>query len=201
MQNQGIIGYFESTLACAKEFEEYPNELRKQVAAFINRFCVESPPRASKRDGFESIVVTKTRESVSAKSQKPRNMVFNLVGVLETIAAGAFTVSSMVTTPWLIPFGLLLVWRSTVDALSIEISEREAIVLLAMWESRDEDGISAFQDILKCVNDLLKTYSRDSWSSRNVEEALKSLAKLGCVDQLGKESCWKVIEKLTVSHS
>jgi hypothetical protein len=101
--------------------------------------------------------------------------------------------------PWaaaLIALGLL---ESILSKMEVQIQEREATVLWAIWLSRDADDRVSKEELLAAVNDERATHGRGVLSESEFGDALALLLKLSCIRD--EESRWCLCESVQVEFS
>jgi hypothetical protein len=190
----------EEILSTAVPDEFRPDLSIAQLASFIARYCKTSPT-SWVRGGFETVVVSKHATHIKAKSLKGRNVVLNLGGLLDVVSQGAFLVASLVSHPWLAPFGMLRLWKSLIDVATVEISPVESIVLMALWKGKDNSGCSDWDRLGQEVEPLSTQMLAMKLDEATLNRAIDTLKQLHCIKELPDAKRFILSEKLVVSEA
>lgn len=87
-----------------------------------------------KLDAPESEVVKLSIESSGpkAKSRNIKNIKMSVGSFLSLAAAGAFTIASAISEPWLIPFAFIILFQEVKKLYEIELDKETALVLYSV---------------------------------------------------------------------
>jgi hypothetical protein len=83
--------------------------------------------------------------------------------------------------------------------MELQIQEREATVLWAIWLNRDATDRVSKGALLAVVNNERVEHGRGVLSLNEFGDALASLLKLGCIRD--EESSWRLCESVEVEFS
>ena len=103
--------------------------------------------------------------------------------LIATAAAGTLAVAGAIPNPWTVPLAALVLWDAVCSRLEVDIQEREASVIWAMWVNRDEKAEVSKGHLLALVNSERAQYGRQPLSETELKDALALLKKMGCVKQ------------------
>lgn len=133
------------------------------------------------------------------RSIKPGNIWLNWKKLLVDGIESILTIVGAVATPWLVPLAGLVVWNKICSALTIEITERHAAVVWAMWMNRDKENCVKDEVILDLVNKELSKYNRSEMSRRELDKILKELEKMKCIERTD-ENKWWLRERVKITY-
>jgi len=74
--------------------------------------------------------------------------------------------------------------------LTIEITERHAVVIWTMWLNRDSENCIEGQLILDLVNKELSKYNRPQMNQQELDMVLKDLKKMECIEETEGNKWW-----------
>jgi len=100
------------------------------------------------------------------------------------------TVAGAVAVPWLIPLAGLVVWNKIWSVLTVEITERHAVVIWTMWLNKDPENCVKGQAILNLVNKELSKYNRPKMNRRELNMVLEDLKKMECIEETEGNKWW-----------
>jgi hypothetical protein len=167
------------------------------ASRLIDECCEVTPPE------FLRVFVT---DSVSmspggcggAQSRKLGNIAVSPRKLLMTLPA---MISSfwLQDHPWAAAFIGLSLLESILSKMELQIQEREATVLWAIWLNRDATDRVSKGALLAVVNNERVEHGRGVLSLNEFGDALASLLKLGCIRD--EESSWRLCESVEVEFS
>lgn len=123
-------------------------------------------------------------------STKPGNIWLNWKKLLVAGSESILTFIGAVAVPWLIPLAGLVVWNKIWSMLTIEISERHAVVIWTMWLNKDSENCIEHRLILNLVNQELLKYNRPQMNQQELDEVLKDLEKMECIEKTEGNKWW-----------
>ena len=91
--------------------------------------------------------------------------------------------ATAIAKPWTVPLAALVLWDAVWSRLEVDIQEREASVIWAMWVNRDEKGTVSKARLLALVNSERAQYGRLSLSEAELKDAVALLEKMGWFKQ------------------
>ena len=159
------------------------DEISKRI---VDEFADISPPEIDTTIHF----VTMKHWSRGAKSSKPGNIWLNWRKLLIEGAESILTITGVVSFPWLTPLAGLIVWNKVWSLLNIKIDERHAVVIWVMWHNRDEENCIEEEKILGLVNEELEKYNRPKMSQKELEDILKDLEEMQCIEKIQDKNKW-----------
>ncbi len=117
---------------------------------------------------------------------KPGNVVLNLANLVRAIAGGTLTITGASASPWTLLIGALVTWDSLWSCLRLHIGEHDACVAWALWVNRDAHNTIAKADVIDAVAGERRAFGKQRLDSREIEDALRNLQKMRCIQQSGK---------------
>ena len=118
-----------------------------------------------------------------ARSRKLGNLALNLGKLVGTLASGTVAVAGITTAaPWLAFLGALVLWDSIWSKMNLEIQEREASVLWAMWATRDDKNRVPQAGLLESVNAERARHGRAPLSQAELDDALATLSRMHTIE-------------------
>ena len=169
---------------------------RSELVNYIISFCEFEEVDKLTVNRLERVIIKEGKGHLSAKSIKLQNTKYNLVQMFESVASGVFTVSSIVSQPWLAPFGFLLLWRSIIGAITVQIEIEDALVLMGLFSLSNSGSVTNIENIVKEVHQLFMRYKVISPSIIEVKTYLHKLQRLGCIEFSKSTETWNLVEKL-----
>lgn len=115
------------------------------------------------------------------QSRKPGNLLLNMRTLTAVLAKGAMSLVAVYKTPWAAPFAALVMWNEIWAGMTVEVAEREAIVMWTMWTNRDDKRCVVHASLLTLVNAELGRYGRQPLTSVELANALLKLQKVGTI--------------------
>ena len=161
-----------------------PEELSERI---IDYFCDITPPEI---DTSIQLITMQPGGSEGGRSSKPGNIWLDWKKLLTVGAESILTIVGAVSVPWLIPLAGLVVWNKVWSLLDIEIDERHAVVIWAMWNNRDEEDCIEDDKILDLVNEELHRYNRFMMNKKELNNILKDLGEMECIEKTDKNEWW-----------
>jgi hypothetical protein len=129
------------------------------VESFVTITAPESEPL------LIGLFVMDTGGRSGGQSRKPGNLMLNMRTLTGVLAKGAMTLVTVYKTPWAAPFAALVLWNEIWAGMTVDVAEREAIVMWTMWTNRDDEGCVAHAPLPTLVNAELGRYGRQPLSS------------------------------------
>jgi hypothetical protein len=168
--------------------QNYDIQNKEKIASeIINHFVNITPPEMEESWYFITI-----REGGlgGGSSTKPGNIWLNWRKLLVAGSESILTFIGAVAVPWLIPLAGLVVWNKIWSMLTIEISERHAVVIWTMWLNKDSENCIEHRLILNLVNQELLKYNRPQMNQQELDEVLKDLEKMECIEKTEGNKWW-----------
>ena len=178
------------------QFNIYIENIHDISQKIIEKFTDITPPEID----ITIHLITMEHWSRGARSSKPGNIWLNWRKLLIDGAESILTITGAAIVPWLIPLAGLIVWNKVWSLLNIEIDERHAVVIWVMWRNRDKENCIKEREILDAVNDELKKYNRPEMSPKELEDILKDLEKMECIEKIQDENKWWLREWVKVAY-
>jgi len=123
-------------------------------------------------------------------STKPGNIWLNWRKLLVDGSESILTVIGALAEPWLISLAGLVVWNKIWSMVTVEISERHAVVIWTMWLYRDSENCIEDQLILDLVNKELLKYNRPEMNRQELNMILEDLKKMECIEETEENKWW-----------
>jgi hypothetical protein len=120
---------------------------------------------------------------------KPGNIFLNW-RKLPVVSSDIILIASSLNSHWLVPFAALVVWDRIWSLASIEITERDAVVIWNMWKNKDIDDYIKAEDVLKLVNKELSSYGRSEMMQQELEMILNNLESMKCIEKVEENKWW-----------
>jgi hypothetical protein len=172
---------------------------KTEVEALLTRFT-SFAAAAPADQGYERILVNKSDNWIpaSGRSLKPGNLRFNLGTLLEAIAGGVSLGFAAVTVPIVAVFTGILAMRQLVRATEVELSEREALVIWAVWSSEQSGTPTTTDEIQQsCLREAARVGSTLRLTAGEVLHSLEQLEKIGAIRPI-EEDAWETREAVVV---
>jgi hypothetical protein len=121
-------------------------------------------------------------------SRSPRNVLVNWKELFITGGESVFTIIAAVSSSWIIPapFGLtlagLIILRKLYSLSTINLTERHAAVLWAMWIHKDLEFHIKTNLLGNLVNMELSNYHRPPMSDEELRLMINDLERIGCIE-------------------
>jgi len=168
--------------------QNYDIQNKTEISSrIINHFLDITPPEMELR--LELITIREGGVG-GGSSTKPGNIWLNWRELLVDGSESILTIVGAVAIPWLIPLAGLVVWNKIWSAVTIEITERHAAVIWAMWKNRDVENCIKDEVILDLVNKELSVYNRSEMGRRELDRILKEIEKMECIERTGENKWW-----------
>jgi hypothetical protein len=172
---------------------------KKEVQEVLSEFA-DFSESADTGPGYDRIVIKKDSKwlPMSGKSVKAGNLRFNLGKLFESAVSSAGVYFTSVAHPIFAVFTGIVALRSLMKAATVEIEERDAWVLWALWISQQHSGASDSATILQRLNEEGQRYGKAiDMSVKEVETRLERLEKIRAVRL--RDGQWGVVEAVIVS--
>jgi hypothetical protein len=186
-----------------KRAEEKRKELTDIVKSVIQNYDIQNKEEISSRIINHFLNITPPEEEFimyhltirqggvgGGSSTKPGNIWLNWRKLLVDGSESILTVAGAVAVPWLIPLAGLVVWNKIWSVLTVEITERHAVVIWTMWLNKDPENCVKGQAILNLVNKELSKYNRPKMNRRELNMVLEDLKKMGCIEETEGNKWW-----------
>ncbi|MBC7129302.1 MAG: hypothetical protein H5T45_06200 [Thermoplasmatales archaeon] len=165
--------------------QNYDIQNKEEISSgIINHFLKITPPEMELR--MELIIIRQGGVG-GGRSTKPGNIWLNWRKLLVEGSESILTVAGAIAVPWLIPLAGLVVWNKICSMLTIEITERHAVVIWTMWLNKDSENCIKGDVILNLVNKELSKYNRPKMNRRELHRILKDLKEMKCIEEEGNK--------------
>jgi hypothetical protein len=167
------------------------------ASRLIDECCQVTPPEFLRIYATDSVSMSPGGGG-GAQSRKLGNIAVSPRNLLMTLPA---MISSLWLQdhPWAAASIALSLLGSILSKMELQIQEREATVLWAIWLNRDADDRISKEALLAVVNDERVEHGRGILSPNELGDALASLLRLGCIRD--EESSWSLCESVQVEFS
>lgn len=158
-----------------------------------------SPPEEESQ--FMEMIVMNRSARGGGRSTKPGNIRLDVGKLFDTVVGAVLTLEPT-TYWWTQPLGVLLVLRGLSQNLSVQLTETDAVTILAMWQAGIQDGLIAkFADIKTYADLHAKKYERNALSSADIRHSIANLVAIGSVKPItGVADKWKVHEEIRFTY-
>ena len=161
------------------EIEDYSG-LAPVLEELIQSFVKITPPEV---DISMRMIVISPGGRGGGSSTKPGNLTLSYRKLIAAVGAGGLTIAG-VLGPWTGILAALVLWDLLYSGLKIDLSEREAAVLWAMWKNCDLNNEIDQPLVLSTVNQSLKQNGRAVLSEEELTDSLQLLEKLSCIERI-----------------
>jgi hypothetical protein len=163
-------------------------------------FITINPPEKASWMSFDLVKLGKGGGG-GGKSVKAGNIFLNFRKLIGFFASSALSIISTVNVPWTAPLAAIVLWDRLWSNLEIELSEREAAIIWAMWLNKDSDNCLLDSELLNHVNSELKKNGRNPISRQEMDDSLEKLKKIGCIEIPEYDSSkWWLCEYVKISY-
>lgn len=174
-----LFSTLSETLAI-KGFNE--NDSRSIASVIFSKSIKISPPE-QQEFRLECLTINSLRAG-GGRSVKAGNILLNIQSLSDAVANGAFAAIGTYQAPWVAPFALIILWNALRRAASIDLSDKEAATIYAMWTHRDRVANEIEKkDLLPKINLLLEKYNQPQMDPQDLTEAIENLKTIGCIAQ------------------
>jgi hypothetical protein len=168
--------------------QNYDIQNKEKISSgIINHFLNVTPPEMELRIEFLTI---RSGGLGGGSSTKPGNIWLNWRKLLVDGSESILTVIGALAVPWLISLAGLVVWNKIWSMVTVEISERHAVVIWTMWLYRDSENCIEDQLILDLVNKELLKYNRPEMNRQELNMILEDLKKMECIEETEENKWW-----------
>ncbi len=177
-----------------------PDTAQEDVLCGLMNSVIRVSPPEEESQLMEMIVMNSSARG-GGRSTKPGNIRLDLGRLLETVAGGVITFEPT-TYWWTQPLGLLIVLRGLKQNFSVQLTETDAVTILAMWQSGIHNGLIAkFADIKTHVDLHAKRYDRNALSHADIRHSITNLVAIGSVKPInGVTDQWRVHEEIRFTY-
>jgi len=145
----------------------------------------------------ENEVVDIEQDSVppTARRTHPANFELSFSNVLRLLALGAFTGASVVSTPWLIPFGVIVLAQELKEQFTIKFDEKAAVVLSAVAGRLADTNEHSAKSIAHAIS---QDSTLPALSSDEIHRQLEVLTRLGILEC--RDEAYVLVERMRVKQ-
>lgn len=163
------------------------------IQKLMGTTIVVTPPRSEPRP--MEMMIMKSSARGGGRSIKPTNIKFDLGLLLDNLTNGVLTLVS-ISNPWTLPFAVLAVLRSLMRNLTVEVTEADAVTLLAMWQAGIGNGsIARLADIKNNADYHANKHQRSILSLADIQDSIDNLLAIQSIECIpGVPDEWRVKE-------
>jgi hypothetical protein len=165
------------------------------VERVVDSFCSITPPPP---DNTMYLATMAPGGLGGARSVKPGNITLNWRRLLTNVPESALGVWGADSDLIHMILAALVIWNKLWSHFAVEIHERQAAVLWAIWRHKDGHGKVDSTRVLEFVNVELHTYDRGSMSLAELESSLESLERMRCIRL--REGRYSIIEWVRIQY-
>lgn len=175
----------------------------KRAEEIVRAFAVISPPEAH---GHLALVTISAGSNPAGHSVKLGNIWLSMRKLVAFCARTSFTAksASSVSDDWQPWFGILagvVIWEALCSLAKIEISERDACVLWAMWSRRDASNLVEEAVVLEDANLRRRLAGLSEIAAGEFKQSLSRLESLRTVERdKTNPALWLVREGVEVRY-
>jgi hypothetical protein len=173
------------------------SNLRTTTKHIVSNFCAITPPEV---DETMYMLTLSAAGRHGGSTTKPGNLLLNFRKLVAAVGAGGLTLAGILG-PWTGILAALVLWDLLYSQLKVNLSEREAAVLLAMWKNCDLNNQIEQEAIFRTVNETLTRNGRHMLSEEELSDSLKTLEKMSCIQRVASiENRWWLRESVRVPY-
>ncbi len=174
-----------------------PGRISIELASQIVKDAISLTPPTLENFMMEAIVMSPG--GGRAKSIKPGNIRFDLLGLFDALATGSQALRTMDQADRYTVILIAIRLVATLKSLAtISLSENEATVYWTLFTEQD-DGVVATEGLLVKVNKDRGDHGYSPLSELEMCCCLERLTRIGAVRESGKEgTAWTVLESLRI---
>ena len=190
----------EEVSAAVGEALPIADPVAEDAAAIVMEFTAFDTEALPDVPGFDRIVLKKEASwlPASGKSVKAGNLRLNLGKLFESAVSGVGVYFTAVSNPVFAVFTAIVALRSLVKAATVEIEERDAWILWAVWVTAGHGEAADEQGILRSLHEQGQRYGHAvEMSPDELRMRLGRLEKIRAIQSRSGE--WEVIETLVVT--
>ena len=159
-----------------------PEDARRRL---VNAFTRVTPPEEPEIT-IGLITISSLYDAPKASSRKPGNVVLNwrkLLDIVPDVSLAGLGAATLPVAPQVavVLAGLYIwnkVWRGAVE----ELSDVEAVTILALWEHRNEKNKIPEQDGFAKTNEVRSRYALPPLTTNQYASAVNRLVSLECIE-------------------
>jgi len=152
-----------------------------QVTNLVDNFVRITPPE--KEQIVFELIVLKSGRSPSGRSVKPGNIVLSWRKIMKVVPTSVVAFAGGMSLPaWVLPFLALQIWVTLQEGATEEFSSVEAMILIALWNNKNEKNRIEECGSLASVNKYLLENEFTEISSSEYANCLDRLAGIGCIE-------------------
>jgi hypothetical protein len=183
-----------------KELNTAPEKVANVARTLVEAFAIITPPELPP-PRVEIEMVRMHSYGTSAESIRPGNVRLNMQKLVTAIAGGVLTGIGVVAAPWTVLLGGIVLWAAIRDAATIQLTEREAAVLWAMWKNKDSKDRVDDEKLEALVNKERAENGYSALSKQEIDRAVDRLLQIGCIERAsGDEGKWWLREWIRQSY-
>jgi hypothetical protein len=174
------------------------------VSEILNAGCIIEPPE-KKLQTYEQF-----RAHLGglggAQDVKLGNILLDTRKLVATVAKVTLMMGGAIAspwTPWTIPLAFLVLWDELWSRMKVDVQEREATVMLALWMNCDSKTLRVPKDrVLNLVNGERAQYRLSELTSQELDLSLEMLVKMGCIKEAWNDrSIWWIRDQVKVTFN
>lgn len=173
-----------------------PDDIEETVDALFHRSVSVSAP--GPRRVLAHVSFSDPGLGRPAKSVKPGNIRLNIKAALTAAAAGALTIGSIASAPWLLPAAAILLWSHLMKTVEVELTKAESIVFWAMYVNANENHVGK-DGLLDRANEEFLAAGLEPIKQERLEVSLERLVEIGTIQDSGDE--WFLSEMIRINWS
>lgn len=165
------------------------SEIEETSAKIIENFTNITPPEIDENEKYY-FITTRPGGVGGGSSTKLGNIWLNWRCLLINGSESILTIAGAVAIPWLVPFAGLVLWNKIWSVLNIQITERPAAVIWAMWINRDKENCIKDEVIIDLVNTEFSKYNLTKMNQEELNITLRDLERMECIEKTERNKWW-----------
>lgn len=159
-----------------------PEVTRRQLVDAFARVTAPQDPEIT----IGLITVCSLHDAPKARSRKPGNILLNwrkLIEIIPDVSLAGLGASTLPVAPQVVMvLSALYIWNKVWRGAVEDLSDIEAVAILALWENRDERNRISEQMGYVRTNEVRFRYALPALTDRQFASAVNRLVELGCVE-------------------
>ncbi len=164
-------------------------DIQKLAEEVINNYCVITEPEYQYDTTIHNLTMNNGGMG-GGSSRKPGNIWLNWRKLLIDGIDSIILAAGVIENSLLIPLAAILIWNKLWSEAKIEIDERHAVVIYAMWKNCDKEYNINQDKILISVNEQLSKYGKPKMKNKELEDILIGLDKMQCIEKKKENKYW-----------
>ena len=168
---------------CSNQISDQPKNIDKYIDKLFGSVIQLSPPLEPPL--VMECILLSSMGSRGGRSRKPGNIKLNFGNLVELVPDIALTAAGAAGSSWLLPFAALSIWNKLWSKANIELSQKHAVTIYALWKNRNhENKISEESGYKKAVS-IFEALEIAAPSNREYTNIISDLSDMKCIELEG----------------